>query len=201
MSHGMALENFDENPYEEAAETGMFARVDAVFEGMDLDGNGTIEFSELIELIGSEEVRWWCHAASHVKRHPTPCKASRHAMAGTLWRSVAALLLFSSLLFSSEGGSVGVMSCHVMSCHVSCRAMSCRVMCHVVPCRAMSCHVSCHALRCTAHYDVPHAQVATLLLPLLDNIDDDEIITKDEWEGFFVRMGETGLGDQVRRHP
>ena len=58
----------------------------------------------------------------------------------------------------------------------------------------------CNAMRC-AHYAVPHAQVATLLLPLLDNIDDDEIITKDEWEGFFVRMGETGLGDQVGRHP
>ena len=103
MSHGMALENFDENPYEEAAETGMFARVDAVFEGMDLDGNGTIEFSELIELIGSEEVRWWCHAPSHARRHPTPCEASRHAMpwqhCGAPSRHCFSSLLFSSLLF------------------------------------------------------------------------------------------------------
>ena len=84
VSGGLELETFDENPYTEAAATGMVARIDAVFEGMDLDGNGarsrsprevrdeaqapsplallslslsgTIEFAELIELIGSEEI-------------------------------------------------------------------------------------------------------------------------------------------------
>ncbi|KAH8062991.1 hypothetical protein JL721_8611 [Aureococcus anophagefferens] len=45
-----------EDRYTEAASIGLYERMDAVFEGMDFDGNGTIEKEELAELIQDDEV-------------------------------------------------------------------------------------------------------------------------------------------------
>ncbi|KAH8093327.1 hypothetical protein JL720_4451 [Aureococcus anophagefferens] len=44
-----------EDRYTEAASIGLYERMDAVFEGMDFDGNGTIEKEELAELIQDDE--------------------------------------------------------------------------------------------------------------------------------------------------
>ncbi|KAH8044820.1 hypothetical protein JL720_16939 [Aureococcus anophagefferens] len=46
----------DLDRYTEAASIGLYERMDAVFEGMDFDGNGTIEKEELAELIQDDEV-------------------------------------------------------------------------------------------------------------------------------------------------
>ncbi|KAK7254765.1 hypothetical protein SO694_00131032 [Aureococcus anophagefferens] len=53
---GPAVGAADGDRYTEAASIGLYERMDAVFEGMDFDGNGTIEKEELAELIQDDEV-------------------------------------------------------------------------------------------------------------------------------------------------
>ncbi|KAH8067420.1 hypothetical protein JL721_7530 [Aureococcus anophagefferens] len=52
----ITMQGIVEDRYTEAASIGLYERMDAVFEGMDFDGNGTIEKEELAELIQDDEV-------------------------------------------------------------------------------------------------------------------------------------------------